>query len=106
MSTESEGYLSFGVGLIFGMGLGAAIGLLVAPKSGQELRSELNQLAHEFPQSFNTNLDDTKEVCHGYIDKVRYTIEKQIRQVGEAFKAGRMAAAKKREQLEEDLAEY
>lgn len=103
MSTESDGYLSFGVGLIFGIGIGAALGLLLAPKSGDEIRSNLRDIAQELPDNLNQTVDDTKDKCSNFLDKTRYSFEKQVNQINNAFKAGKMAAAKKKEELEDEL---
>ena len=103
MSTESDGYVSFGVGLLFGMGVGAVLGLLLAPKSGTMLRSELCTMAHSVPDNVNQTLDDTKDKCSNMIDRTRYSIEKQVNKFNNALKAGKMASAKKREELDEDL---
>jgi gas vesicle protein len=40
-STLADGAASFGLGLICGVALGAAIGLLLAPKAGSALRGDL-----------------------------------------------------------------
>lgn len=103
MSTESDGYLSFGVGLVMGLGLGAALGILLAPKSGRALRSDLCKMAHDLPDNLNQSVDDTKDKCVNIFDKTKYAMEKHITQINEAFKAGKMAAAKKKEELEEGL---
>lgn len=105
MSNDSDGSLSFGVGFIFGVGLGAILGLLIAPKSGAELRTELKSMANDLPDNLNTGLDDTKDKCCSYVDNVRYNVEKQFKQINDSIKAGKMAAAKKKEELEEGFAE-
>ncbi|MEW5818890.1 MAG: YtxH domain-containing protein [Cyanobacteriota bacterium] len=103
MSTESDGYISFGVGLVFGMGIGAALGLLLAPKSGNEIRTNLKNIAHDLPGNLNQTMDDTKDKCESFIDKTRYSIEKKFSKIDNAIRAGKMAAAKQSEELEEEL---
>lgn len=103
MSQESDGYISFGAGIIFGLGVGAILGILYAPKAGQTLRSDIKEMANDLPDNFNSSIEHTRSKAKNIIDKTKYAIEKQISQVGEAFKAGKMAAAKKREELEEGL---
>jgi gas vesicle protein len=102
MSTESESYLSFGIGVLLGMGVGAAIGILIAPKSGEDMRSDLRDMAKNMPGNVNLNMDDTKDKAMNFIDKTRFGFEKQIKEIDDAIKAGKMAAAKKREELEEE----
>jgi gas vesicle protein len=102
MSTESDGYLSFGVGMLLGMGIGAVLGLLLTPKSGQQMRSDIRSMANELPSNVNQNLDNTKDRAMSLIDKTKYNFEKQVKQIDDAIRAGKMAAAKKREELEEE----
>lgn len=106
MSTESDGYISFGVGLLFGVSIGAILGLLLTPKSGKEMRSDLCQLTKEVPEVISSGVDNTKDKCSDMIDKARYVLDKQIHNINDSLKAGKMAAAKKREELEDGLAGY
>ena len=103
MSTESDGYLSFGVGFIFGLGLGGILGVLFTPKSGDELRSDLRNIAQSLPDNINQTVNDTKNKCGNFIDVTRYSIEKKFNKIDNAIKAGKMAAAKRREEFEEEL---
>lgn len=103
MSTESDGYVSFGVGLLFGISLGAVLGVLFAPKSGDEIRSDIRNLAQDVPDNVNQSLDETKEKCNSIVNRTRYSIENQISKVNSAIKAGKMASAKMQEDLEEDI---
>ena len=103
MSTESDGYVSFGVGLFFGISIGAILGVLFAPKPGNELRSDICNLAQEVPENVNNSLDETKEKCNSIVNRTRYSIENKISKVNSAIKAGKMASAKMQEGLEEDI---
>ena len=55
----SEVYRKVGVGmksLLFGLGLGAALGVLFAPRSGEELRSIVSDRAKEMANSARQQL--------------------------------------------------
>lgn len=103
MSKDKDGYISFGVGLIFGLGLGAALGLLLTPKSGEDMRTGIKDMAHKIPDNVNMGIDETKDKCSNLIDMTKYMFEKQFNQIQGALKAGKMAAAKKREEFEEEI---
>lgn len=99
MSTDSDSYISFGVGLIFGLSLGAIGGLLAAPKPGEETRQELKETLSKLPEQ--VLCDETKSHCA--FDKLRFKLDRQINNINESVKAGKMAAAKKSEELEDGV---
>lgn len=103
MSKEKDGYISFGVGLIFGLGVGTVLGMLYAPKSGEDLRTNIKDAANKIPDNVNSGIGETKDKCNNMIDMTKYMFEKQINQIQGALKAGKMAAAKKKEEYEEEL---
>ena len=106
MSKDSDVYLSFGVGLILGAGIGVILGVLFAPKSGDRLRNDLKGMADRLPDNVHQNIAETKKSYSGFVDSMRYTVEKQVSNVHDALKAGKMAADKKREELEENFTGY
>lgn len=100
MSRKSDSAISFGVGILFGVLGGLVAALLLAPKSGDETRKELLAVADSLVKEKKPNVIYIKKMNTTAIAKLQYTIETQFNKVIEAIKAGRMASAKKREELE------
>jgi len=99
MSRACESSLSFGVGLLMGVVAGVVAGILLTPKSGEEIRNDLKDTVESIA-SKNKKLDNCKSASADILNKVKYTLEKQIINLNEAVRAGKMAAAKHREELE------
>ena len=83
MSKNSDDPMIFVAGTLFGIITGVIAGLALSPKSGREMRKEI-----------------VKKVSSDSIVRVKYTIENQINKINDALKAGRMAAAKRKEEME------
>ncbi|OGI22539.1 MAG: hypothetical protein A2287_08340 [Candidatus Melainabacteria bacterium RIFOXYA12_FULL_32_12] len=99
MSKVADNSVSFGVGLLFGVIAGVVAGVLAAPKSGEEMRQELKETVSNLSQE-NKELTSCTSISVDLINKMKYTIEKQISKINDAVKAGKMAAAKRKEELE------
>ncbi|MFH0702523.1 MAG: YtxH domain-containing protein [bacterium] len=100
MSRNSDNSVSFGIGILFGVLTGVAAGILFSPKSGEKMREELKETVNKFSKDIPSDLAKTKTVSLDMINKLKYTIEKQIVRINESIKAGKMAAAKTKEELE------
>ncbi len=100
MSKEADNSISFGVGLLAGVVAGVVTGVLLSPKPGDEVRQELKNVADKISDNVPPEVVAAKEVGLEMIEKVRSKMEVQIQKVQEALKAGRLAAAKKREEAE------
>ncbi len=103
MPKDSDNAVVFGVGIIFGVLAGAAIGVLTAPKSGEEVREKIKETVDIYSNKKCDEIAKTKIASVNMIKKMGFTIEKQISRLNDAVKAGRMAAAKRKE---ENSAEY
>lgn len=99
MSKGSDNSVSFGVGLLFGVLAGVVGGVLLSPKPGEEMRSELKDAVKGLCNE-NKDVDCCKSISIDMINKMKYTVEKQISKVHDAIKAAKMAAAKRKEELE------
>jgi len=83
MSKNSDDSMIFVAGTLFGIMAGVILGLALSPRSGKEMRSEI-----------------VKKVSSDSMVKIKDGIEGQIGKINDAIKAGRMAAAKRKEELE------
>jgi gas vesicle protein len=78
---EEKGYSTLGW-FIAGVGLGALVGILFAPKSGRETREDLITGAREGTEYLRTKAHDAAE-------KVSTVVERGKEQVGEIYEKGR-----------------
>ncbi|WP_249030509.1 YtxH domain-containing protein [Tannockella kyphosi] len=61
---------------IAGLGLGAAAGMLLAPKKGEELRSELKEKSNElYGKAKSMSKEDYQEMLKDLIDDMKKTID-------------------------------
>ena len=102
MSRGQDKSLDFGMGILFGVLAGVAAGIIFAPKSGEETRKVIKDKIEDVAKSEFADVNHYKNTSLETLNKVTYTVEKQINKINEAIKAGKMAAAKKKEELESD----
>jgi gas vesicle protein len=88
------------LGLFVGILGGAAIALLTAPKSGQEVRSVLKKTASGVPDKLSEIVDDSLDLYASALNYCQLLVEDQTARIKRAVAAGKLAAAKKREELE------
>jgi gas vesicle protein len=69
LSEESSGGGGFLTGLLFGTAIGAAIGLLLAPKSGAEMRRTLVDSAEKFRQKANETYTEASGAVSDLVEK-------------------------------------
>ena len=74
-----------------GLGLGAVVGILYAPKSGRETRQALMDSADEGRDYLVTRGREAREQINSYIDRGKDTISRQREQINSAIEAGRQA---------------
>lgn len=87
-------------GLVIGALGGAAVALLTAPKPGKEMRGVLQETAKAAPDRFNEIVDDSLDLYASTLNYLQLVIEEQTMRLKRAVAAGKLAAAKKREELE------
>jgi len=101
MSKKVDYSISFGIGTLVGVLTGVLLGVLFSPKSGQEMRNELKTATKKIIRhGQELNIVRAKKISSNAIARIQYTIESQFNKVLEAIKADRMAAAKRKEELE------
>lgn len=85
---EDTNKLSF---FFLGLGLGVAIGILFAPKSGQETREFIKSKAGEGQDYVKRKAEDLRESAGGAIDKGRAAFVRQRDRWSSAVEAGKQA---------------
>jgi gas vesicle protein len=74
-----------------GLGLGAAVGLLFAPKSGEETRQMLASKAGEGKDYLKRQSDTIKDTANDAIERGRSALARQREQLNQAVEAGKQA---------------
>lgn len=85
---EDNNRLSY---FFLGLGLGVAVGLLFAPKSGPETRDLLMSKADEGREYMRRRTEDLRDTAGDLVDKGRSVIAKQRDQLNAAVEAGKQA---------------
>ncbi len=88
------------VGLTLGALGGAAVALLTAPKPGREFRGQITDTARSIPDKANELVDDSLDLYASALNYCQLVVEEQTMRLKRAVAAGKLAAAKKREELE------
>ena len=74
-----------------GLGVGAVVGVLYAPKSGVETRETLRQKAEESREFVNNRARQAREQASTIVDRSRDLYQQQKEQFKSAFEAGKQA---------------
>lgn len=87
MSDDSSSFGWF----LAGLGLGAVVGVLYAPRSGSETREALRARAEEGREYVRTRARDAKDQASEWVDRGRDVVNQQKDQFRAAYEAGRQA---------------
>lgn len=105
---------------LLGLGVGAAVALLVAPQSGEATRrlvarrartagdaarGRARSIADDVSDEVGGRLDRAREAVTTRVDRARGAVELKRQQVQRAVEAGRVAAQQAREDLERRIVE-
>jgi len=74
-----------------GLGIGAAVGILYAPKSGGELRQQLREVAEDGTNQVKERARQAREQAGSWADRGRDYLNQQKEQIRSAYEAGRQA---------------
>lgn len=85
---EDDNKLSY---FFLGLGVGVAVGVLFAPKSGEETRNLLRDKAGEGAEYVKRRSTDLRDQAAGVIDRSKQTILKQKDNLSAAVEAGKQA---------------
>jgi len=84
---DGSGFLWF----LAGLGIGAAVGILYAPKSGGELRQQLREVAGDSTNAVRERARQAREQAGNWAEKGRDYLNQQKEQIRSAYEAGRQA---------------
>jgi gas vesicle protein len=84
---EGSGFLWF----LAGLGIGAAVGILYAPKSGDEVRQRIRAVAEDMPETVKERARQAREQAGSWAEKGRDYLNQQRDQIRNAYEAGRQA---------------
>ena len=76
---------------LLGLGVGVGLGMLFAPKSGQETRDLLRSKAGEGTEYLKLRSSDFKQTASDWVDKGRDALGRQKDTLADAVQAGRQA---------------
>jgi len=100
MADESCGCSSSGIlWFLAGLGIGAAVGVLYAPKPGRETRESILNAAEEGRDVMQERARKYKDQAQQWADRGKDVISQQKENIRSAFEAGRQAY---REATQED----
>ncbi len=88
--SENNSSNSF-VWFLAGMGLGALVGVLYAPRSGSETRDVLRARAEEGRDYVRTRARDVRTQATDWVDRGRDVVNQQKDQFRAAYEAGKQA---------------
>ena len=76
---------------LLGLGVGVAVGMLFAPKSGQETRELIKSKAGEGADFLKQRTSEAKQTAADWVDKGKDALNKQKESLTDAVEAGRQA---------------
>jgi gas vesicle protein len=79
------------VWFLAGLGVGALVGVLYAPRSGSETREALRSKAEEGREYVKSRAREAREQASGWVDRGRDVVSQQKDQFRAAYEAGRQA---------------
>ncbi len=101
MRCDEEGYGAGSLFLSFILGglVGAGVALLIAPKSGEETRRRIRELADEVKDKAEGYVEQTKGKVMSSIEKGKSYVEEKKSVITAAVEAGKEAYEKEKERL-------
>ena len=73
---------------VIGLGVGAALGLLLAPKAGNETREDLRDAVREGGDFVSRNSKDLRKLAVAAVDRGKEAVESQRSNLESSFRAG------------------
>jgi gas vesicle protein len=88
--SDNESSNSF-MWFLAGLGFGALLGVLYAPRSGRETREAIRNTAQESKEYIRKRGGEAREAVGDWVDRGKEVINRQKDQFSSAFEAGRQA---------------
>jgi len=84
---DGNGFMWF----LAGLGLGALVGVLYAPRSGRETREQILRSAEEGRDWARERARDARDQANQWVERGKDVVRAQKEQLGSAIEAGRQA---------------
>ena len=95
--------MAFGLGLIAGVVGGIVAGVLYAPKSGEESRQKLKDVACEFYEKNAPSIQEAKKQALESVALAKYKLERQFRKFNNMLKSQKLQKAKELESADNEF---
>ena len=98
MSEQDSGFSAGTILLSFFFGglIGAGVALLTAPKTGEETRRMIKELAEEVKEKAEDYIDQAKGTATAYVEKGKDFVEKEKNLITKSVEAGKEAYKKEK----------
>ena len=98
MSEQNSGFCAGKVVCSFFIGglIGAGVAFLIAPKTGEETRRMIKELAGEVKEKAEDYIDQTKAAATAYVEKGKNLVEKEKNLISKSVEAGKEAYRKEK----------
>ena len=98
MSEQDSGFNAGTILLSFFFGglIGAGVALLIAPKTGEETRRMIKELAEEVKEKAEDYIDQAKGTATAYVEKGKDFLEKEKNLITKSVEAGKEAYKKEK----------
>ena len=98
MSAQDSGFNARTILLSFFFGglIGAGVALLIAPKTGEETRRMIKELAEEVKEKAEDYIDQAKGAATAYVEKGKDFVEKEKNLITKSVEAGKEAYKKEK----------
>ena len=98
MSEQDSGFNAGTILLSFFFGglIGAGVALLIAPKTGEETRRMIKELAGEIKEKAEDYIDQAKVTATAYVEKGKGFVEKEKNLITKSVEAGKEAYKKEK----------
>ncbi len=95
---SKNSYMSFGIGVLAGVVGGVILGVLYAPKPGEETRKQLKDAACKIAEENAPKIRKAKKDAMGAIELMRCRLEEEYNKMTDKIKAKKLAKAKSKEE--------
>ena len=96
MSRDDKG-ANFAIGVLLGVIGGAIVGLIFAPKKGEETVKDIKNAVSSAKEKIEPELEKTKSKAREFLEQAKCKLEAQYNKIKENYKARKLADAKNKE---------